>query len=331
VGRPIQKEEFLSFEFVDNEVTEHSVFTPMGRLATFIKISTGVLSLVGVVLGYFAFQYDYRFGTAYASLCAVSLAYFYQNHCFLIYGFGPYSLPSLLKDTEQRKMRCLVISDTHNKHMKLNLPPADILIHCGDFTMDGTDAELMAFMSWFRGLNYEYKVFVPGNHDRGLDPKLSGQAVAWIDRFREYCHLLINDEVTIEGLKIYGSPHTRSFKLSKMSDKALTDKKRSPIAYALECEDLAEVWENIPENCDILITHGPGNVLGGALLLCGKQVGDKKLGLVVKEKAPKFHCFGHIHESYGVHQGTSTTSINAASCTLLYNPDHPGILFDILI
>ena len=54
-------------------------------------------------------------------------------------------------------------------------------------------------------------------------------------------------------------------------------------------------------------------------------------GDAVKEKKPKYHCFGHIHEGYGIHEGAETTSINAAACTLLYTPDHPPILFDIIL
>lgn len=39
-------------------------------------------------------------------------------------------------------MTILQISDTHNRHRLLtNLPTADVLVHCGDFTDMGTEEE----------------------------------------------------------------------------------------------------------------------------------------------------------------------------------------------
>ena len=37
-------------------------------------------------------------------------------------------------------MRIIQISDTHSKHHLLtDLPPADVVVHCGDITENGTD------------------------------------------------------------------------------------------------------------------------------------------------------------------------------------------------
>ena len=50
-------------------------------------------------------------------------------------------------------MRILQISDTHNRHDELtNLPEADVVIHCGDFTEQGTEEETLDFLNWFIGL-----------------------------------------------------------------------------------------------------------------------------------------------------------------------------------
>ena len=47
-------------------------------------------------------------------------------------------------------MRILQISDTHNKHQQLtNMPAADVIVHCGDFTEQGTEEEtLLIYSSW---------------------------------------------------------------------------------------------------------------------------------------------------------------------------------------
>lgn len=66
-------------------------------------------------------------------------------------------------------MRILHLSDTQNCHRQLNnLPMADIIVHTGDVTMEGTCKEIVDFMEWFVSLNYRYKIFIAGNHDFGL-------------------------------------------------------------------------------------------------------------------------------------------------------------------
>ena len=54
----------------------------------------------------------------------------------------------------------------------------------------------------------------------------------------------------------------------------------------------------IPNKLDILITHEP---LYGILdkPLKGNHEGCKNLLEIVKEKKPKYHLFGHVHEGYG--------------------------------
>jgi predicted phosphodiesterase len=55
-------------------------------------------------------------------------------------------------------MKICIISDTHNRHRKLNLLEADTIIHCGDFTSMGYDHEIRDFMKWFSHLNYKHKI-----------------------------------------------------------------------------------------------------------------------------------------------------------------------------
>lgn len=63
-------------------------------------------------------------------------------------------------------MKILQISDTHTKHQQLTyLPTADVIVHCGDFTEQGTEEEVLDFLNWFIELPYKHKIFVTGNHD----------------------------------------------------------------------------------------------------------------------------------------------------------------------
>lgn len=38
------------------------------------------------------------------------------------------------KSTNSDSVKIVIISDTHGHHSKLDIPEADLLIHCGDFT-----------------------------------------------------------------------------------------------------------------------------------------------------------------------------------------------------
>lgn len=69
------------------------------------------------------------------------------------------------------------------------------------------------------------------------------------------------------------------------------------------CENQSEkLWSAIPENIDVLITHGPPY---GILDKTFQNVnaGCKGLLKFVQRIKPKVHIFGHIHEGYGKHVG----------------------------
>lgn len=52
-------------------------------------------------------------------------------------------------------MTILHFSDTHGQHRRLtNLPDADIIVHSGDFTMNGSKQEAIDFLNCFCDLPY---------------------------------------------------------------------------------------------------------------------------------------------------------------------------------
>ena len=58
-------------------------------------------------------------------------------------------------------MKIVHISDTHNQHRRLNrLPDADIFVHSGDFTMNGSEQEAIDFMNWLCDLPYPHTRFL---------------------------------------------------------------------------------------------------------------------------------------------------------------------------
>ena len=95
-------------------------------------------------------------------------------------------------------MKILHLSDTHGVHRRLeNLPEADILVHSGDFTMAGSEAEAIDFMNWLCDLPYKHKIFICGNHDECL-------YCANVSGLDSNVHYLNNSGIEIEVYKFYG-------------------------------------------------------------------------------------------------------------------------------
>ena len=66
---------------------------------------------------------------------------------------------------EGAQSRIVVLSDTHCMHDQVDVPPGDILIHCGDFTNKGKKEELMSFNEWLGTLPHPHKFLIIGNHE----------------------------------------------------------------------------------------------------------------------------------------------------------------------
>ena len=115
---------------------------------------------------------------------------------------------------------------------------------------------------------------------------------------------LQDEATTIMGLKFYGSPWQPRF-----FDWAFNADRGKP---------LADIWAKIPEDTDVLVTHGPPfGILDQTWR--GEKVGCQDLLARVRIIRPRFHLFGHIHEGYGAFQNESTVFLNGSICDLNYN------------
>jgi Icc-related predicted phosphoesterase len=139
--------------------------------------------------------------------------------------------------------------------------------------------EVLKFLKWFGELPIKYKIFVAGNHDTSIERKI----IFDLDFGDNIIHLW-DSEVIIEGLKIWGSPYTPSFGFGW--------------AFNKDRSKIYKVWEQIPEDVDIIVTHGPPKGIldlsydrDNKLEMCG----DLALKKRIKEIQPKLVCFGHIH------------------------------------
>ena len=75
-------------------------------------------------------------------------------------------------------------------------------------------------------------------------------------------------------------------------------------AYGKDEDKFNQGVHSVPENVDILMTHGPPSfpTLAGFKLdfsESGKHCGCEKLTSALQRASPRLHCFGHIHEGRG--------------------------------
>lgn len=214
-------------------------------------------------------------------------------------------------------MRIVCISDTHNCNEQIVVPDGDLLIHSGDATTTGTVEQITEFNRWFSSLPHLHKIFIAGNHD-WLFERDNRLARNLLSRNIIY---LQDSSTEIDGLKIYGSPWQPRF-----FDWAFNLNRGA---------EMAEKWKLIPNDIDILITHGPPNGIldevprSWGIDHTGCEELQKKINDIARLGRLKLHVFGHIHCGYGTHQENGITFINASSCDEAYEPIQPPIVIDL--
>lgn len=216
-----------------------------------------------------------------------------------------------------KSIKIIHISDTHNYHNYISIPKdikIDMVIHSGDAANNKdpniNSNELMDFLDWYEKFPATYKIFVPGNHETSMEKWLVNRE----DFEKRGIILLKHESIEIEGVNIFGSPYTPSF--------------RDGWAYNIKRSKLYDYWQEIPENTDILVTHGPPMFILDQDL--GKNLGCRSLYKRIKELSNlKIHQFGHIHDrrrsgeisiNRGIYQDPSTNIryINASCVDLDY-------------
>ncbi|OQU98178.1 Calcineurin-like phosphoesterase superfamily domain-containing protein [Cladophialophora immunda] len=235
--------------------------------------------------------------------------------------------------------RILIISDTH-AHLPLPaegstvpfhhpLPAADVLIHCGDLTMNGELSQHEAAVALLTSSSAALKIVIPGNHDLTLDRayyhRFPGLHAAYgpyvdttLDRIRA---LYTSPEARAAGIRyleegvarftlrngarlaVYASAYQPEFCNWAFGYARSVDRFNSPRHGELgggggpECP--------VPDHgeIDVMITHGPPKGILDKVWRGegrdGENVGCGHLRTAVERCRPRIHCFGHIHEAWG--------------------------------
>ena len=239
------------------------------------------------------------------------------------------------------------MSDTHGKHRNILIPKCDILIHGGDFTKSGEPNIIQDLADFFvetvqRGDAKEV-ICIAGNHDISFHrescekhwglfhPKKStpqtltcegtgtfNDALRSKKYLQERCTYLEDESTTYkynDHVSIYGSPWTPTY--------------FNYWAFMKDRDIIHSQWDLIPNEADVLVTHGPP--LGrGDFTRSQVRAGCVNLLEQVQNRIqPRLHVFGHIHEGSGSTFDGETLFVNASNCTIKYSPENPCVVVDL--
>ncbi len=215
----------------------------------------------------------------------------------------------------------VLISDTHTKHYEIDSQlkeiyeshPDAILVHAGDVSYRGRIWEVEEFIEWYAGLPFKNKIMIAGNHDFLFeqDPEKSKEI---LDRLGPDIIYLNDSGAEVEGLNLWGSPVTPWF---------------HNWAFNRVDEKIDYHWNLIPENTDVLITHGPSYLTLDATR-SGLRVGCQGLAEKISELPNlKIHVFGHIHEAAGIVEKNGITYVNASILDLYYNVRNSPVILHL--
>lgn len=207
-------------------------------------------------------------------------------------------------------VRLVCVSDTHGQVPALPVPDGDVLVHAGDLTKQGSLAEISAAHAWLASLPHAHKVVIAGNHDFGFEQE-GGVARSLLSAVT----YLQDEGAEILGLRFWGSPwQPRFFDWAFNRDRG---------------EPLRRIWDRIPADTDVLITHGPPRGHGDRTAR-GEDVGCADLLDALRRVRPQVHVFGHIHEGHGITHEGPTTCVNASICSLGYEPTQAPLVVDVM-
>ena len=217
-------------------------------------------------------------------------------------------------------MKIVAISDVHGRWNKLTIPECDILISAGDYSFQGERHMVRDFHRWLNQQDAGYIISVQGNHEKWVEKNFQ-EAKELAEKECPGVFFMEEGPIEIEGLKLWTSAMTPWF---------------YNWAYnRYRGGDIQKHWNLIPEDTDVLVTHGPpADILDivyqvdcvtprervGCLALYNKVMSLPKL---------KHHIFGHIHGSYGHQEHNGKHFWNVAICDDLYHANNEPVLIEI--
>lgn len=160
------------------------------------------------------------------------------------------------------------------------------------------------FVPWIESIDIPNKIVIGGNHDFVLEAVGKKEITNLFDSVD--VHYLEHSAKEIDGINFFGSPWTPWF-----WDWAYNLPKLDSISGYSEAY---KYWNQIPENTEVLLTHGPPHGLldvSSDNCACGCPMLRQRLYQLSKLK---LHIFGHIHDPRG-----GTITLDTESSPIIAN------------
>ena len=206
-------------------------------------------------------------------------------------------------------VRLVLVSDTHGKMDLADVPPGDVLAHCGDVLARNGKASCASATSLLRGfhrqlqaLPHPHKVFIGGNHDAVLE-MLGAERVRALMPGVTY---LEHSGATVAGLRLWGFPYSPP---SASANSAFQERDPAKLAAAAAA---------VPTDTHVLLSH------------CA--MGTSSIARMMTRVGPnlRLHVMGHFHDRHGVWRGDAgELTVNAATCDNVYRPVHGAVVVDV--
>lgn len=187
-------------------------------------------------------------------------------------------------------LKVCAISDLHGQ-LNFEIEPSDILLICGDISpvIIQTDLKMMSswidsvFIPWCNNLPIQKIFLIAGNHDFYLEEnkeqflkQIEDTNIVYLQD-ESYTYALDNKEYII-----YGTPWCHQF---------------GYWAFMTNDEQLTQIYSQILNNVDILLTHDCPYGFNDVCYNNGIHIGNKPLAEIIKEKQPKYVFTGHLHST----------------------------------
>ncbi|PQE19033.1 calcineurin-like phosphoesterase protein [Rutstroemia sp. NJR-2017a WRK4] len=180
-----------------------------------------------------------------------------------------------------RKTRFVCISDTHNASApsSFQLPRGDVLLHAGDLTNQGSISELRKTLQWIEDADFEAKIIVAA----------SSPSILYLSHSAAEINLS-SPPGPHTTFRIFGSPFPPTSSPSKSSP-------YSAFTYPSSSSP-TPLWNTIPLDTDILITHTPPHTHLDARS-DAQPIGCEDLRKALWRVRPRLALCGHVHEGRG--------------------------------
>lgn len=220
-------------------------------------------------------------------------------------------------------MKICCLSDVHG--ILPQIPECDLLLLAGDYCPTKKSEQYFWFITTFKRWLDECTercdniVGVAGNHDWAFEKvdtqQIINLSLPWTYLQDDTIEYNYEDKCgKTQGLMIYGTPYQRRF---------------YDWAFNLDEPELDKKFDNIPNDCDIILTHGPPFGIGDNTIHTrtidgvevNERIGSKRLRDRALEIKAKLVVYGHNHSGVGIYKVEDTVFVNASYVGENYQPN----------